>query len=40
MIYWMIFIGISLLSWYVSYNFDKKFEYYLHFMLKSGMTDK
>lgn len=40
MIYWMIFIGISILSWYVSYNLDKKFEYYSHFMLKSGMTGK
>ncbi|MDR1646402.1 MAG: zinc metallopeptidase [Tannerellaceae bacterium] len=36
--YWIIFIGIALLSWLVSYNLKNKFEKYSRIPLPSGMT--
>jgi len=39
-IYWIIFIGIALLSWLVSSNLQRKFERYSHIPLGNGMTGK
>ncbi len=39
-IYWIIFIGIALLSWLVSSNLTRKFERYSHIPLDNGMTGK
>lgn len=39
-IYWIIFIGIALLSWLVSSNLTRKFERYSHIPLANGMTGK
>jgi Zn-dependent membrane protease YugP len=37
---WILFIGIALLSWLVSYNLKRKFEKYSKIPLPSGMTGK
>jgi len=39
-IYWIIFIGIALLSWLVSSNLKRKFERYSQIPLGNGMTGK
>lgn len=39
-IYWIIFIGIALLSWLVSSNLQRKFERYSHIPLSNGMTGR
>lgn len=39
-IYWIIFIGIALLSWLVSSNLQRKFERYSHIPLPAGLTGK
>jgi len=39
-IYWIIFIGIALLSWLVSSNLQRKFERYSQIPLGNGMTGK
>ena len=38
MIYWIIFIGVAVLSWLVSSRLQKKFELYSEIPLPSGMT--
>lgn len=40
MIYWIIFIGISLLSWLVSSRLQRKFEAYSQIPLPNGMTGR
>lgn len=40
MTYWIIFIGVALLSWLVSHNLKRKFEKYSRIPLPSGMTGK
>lgn len=40
MIYWIIFIGVAVLSWLVSSRLQKKFELYSEIPLPSGMTGK
>jgi len=40
MIYWIIFIGIAVLSWLVSSNLQRKFERYSHIPLSNGMTGR
>jgi Zn-dependent membrane protease YugP len=40
MLYWIIFIGIALLSWLVSYNLKSKFEKYSRIPLSGGMRGK
>lgn len=40
MIYWIIFIGISLLSWLVSSRLQRKFEAYSQIPLPKGMTGR
>jgi Zn-dependent membrane protease YugP len=37
MLYWILFIGIALLSWLVSYNLKSKFEKYSRVPLPSGL---
>ncbi|MDH6535079.1 zinc metallopeptidase [Parabacteroides sp. 52] len=39
-IYWIIFIGVALLSWLVSSNLQRKFEKYSHMPLPNGMTGR
>lgn len=39
-IYWIIFIGIAVLSWLVSSNLQRKFERYSHIPLSNGMTGR
>ncbi|MDF9829848.1 zinc metallopeptidase [Parabacteroides sp. PF5-6] len=39
-IYWIIFIGIALMSWLVSSNLQRKFERYSHIPLSNGMTGR
>lgn len=39
-LYWVIFIGIALLSWLVSANLKRKFEKYSKIHLPSGLTGK
>lgn len=39
-IYWIIFIGIAVLSWLVSANLKNKFERYSHVPLANGMTGR
>jgi len=39
-IYWIIFIGVALLSWLVSSNLQRKFERYSQIPLPSGMTGR
>lgn len=39
-IYWIIFIGVALLSWLVSSNLQRKFEKYSKIPLPNGMTGK
>lgn len=39
-VYWIIFIGIALVSWLVSSNLQRKFERYSHIPLSNGMTGK
>jgi len=39
-IYWILFIGIALVSWLVSSNLQRKFERYSHIPLSNGMTGK
>jgi Zn-dependent membrane protease YugP len=39
-LYWILFIGVALLSWLVSYNLRKKFEKYSLIPIPSGMTGK
>ncbi|MDL2244195.1 zinc metallopeptidase [Parabacteroides sp. OttesenSCG-928-J18] len=39
-IYWIIFIGIALLSWLVSSNLQRKFERYSQIPLPAGLTGK
>jgi Zn-dependent membrane protease YugP len=39
-LYWIIFIGIALLSWLVSYNLKNKFEKYSRIPIPGGMTGK
>ncbi|MDL2256533.1 zinc metallopeptidase [Parabacteroides sp. OttesenSCG-928-K15] len=38
--YWIIFIGIALLSWLVSSNLQRKFEKYSHIPLPAGLTGR
>jgi Zn-dependent membrane protease YugP len=38
--YWIIFIGIAVLSWLVSYNLKRKFEKYSKMPLSNGMTGR
>jgi len=38
--YWIIFIGIAVLSWLVSYNLKHKFEKYSKMPLSNGMTGR
>lgn len=40
MTYWIIFIGVAVLSWLVSSRLQKKFELYSEIPLPSGMTGK
>ena len=40
MTYWIIFIGISLLSWLVSSRLQRKFEAYSQIPIPNGMTGK
>ena len=40
MIYWIIFIGVAVLSWLVSSRLQKKFELYSEIPLPSGMTGR
>ena len=37
---WILFIGIALISWLVSWNLKKKFEKYSRISLPSGMTGR
>jgi Zn-dependent membrane protease YugP len=37
-LYWVIFIGIALISWLVSYRLKAKFEKYSHVALPNGMS--
>jgi Zn-dependent membrane protease YugP len=37
-LYWVIFIGVALLSWFVSYRLKAKFEEYSKVALPSGMS--
>ena len=39
-IQWILFIGISLLSWLVSWNLKRKFANYSRIQLPSGMTGR
>jgi Zn-dependent membrane protease YugP len=39
-IQWILFIGISLLSWLVSWNLKRKFENYSRIQLPGGMTGR
>lgn len=39
-IYWILFIGIALVSWLVSSNLQRKFERYSRIPLSNGMTGK
>lgn len=39
-IYWIIFIGIALISWLVSYRLKNKFEKYSKVPIPNGMTGK
>ncbi|MDR2810953.1 MAG: zinc metallopeptidase [Tannerellaceae bacterium] len=39
-LYWILFIGIAVMSWLVSHNLRKKFEKYSHIPIPSGMTGK
>ena len=39
-LYWVIFIGVALVSWLVSSNLQRKFERYSHIPLPSGMTGR
>ncbi|MDR1257877.1 MAG: zinc metallopeptidase [Tannerellaceae bacterium] len=39
-LYWILFIGIALLSWLVSSNLKNKFEKYSHIPIPNGMTGK
>jgi Zn-dependent membrane protease YugP len=39
-LYWIIFIGIALLSWLVSHNLKSKFEKYSRIPIPGGMTGK
>ncbi|MDH6314215.1 Zn-dependent membrane protease YugP [Parabacteroides sp. PFB2-10] len=39
-IYWIIFIGIALLSWLVSSNLQRKFERYSQIPLPAGLTGR
>lgn len=40
MMYWILFIGITILSWVVSSRLKSKFEAYLKIRLDSGMTGR
>jgi Zn-dependent membrane protease YugP len=40
MTYWIIFIGIAILSWLVSYNLKHKFEKYSRIPIPGGMTGR
>jgi Zn-dependent membrane protease YugP len=39
-LYWIIFIGIALLSWLVSHNLKNKFEKYSRIPIPNGMTGR
>lgn len=39
-LYWIIFIGIALLSWLVSHNLKSKFEKYSRIPIPNGMTGR
>ena len=40
MTYWIIFIGVAVLSWLVSYRLKSKFEKYSQIPMPNGMTGK
>lgn len=40
MYYWVLFIGIALISWLVSWNLKRKFKQYSKIPLANGMTGK
>lgn len=40
MLYWVLFIGIALASWLVSWNLNRKFKAYSKIPLGNGMTGK
>ena len=40
MLYWIIFIGIAVLSWLVSSRLQKKFEQYSEIPMPAGMTGR
>lgn len=40
MMYWILFIGIAILSYLVQANLKRKFDKYSHMVLSNGMTGR